>query len=42
MELGVSAVNVYDRQNIFYFDRDKGKVVNMLPFLLTGTLKIEL
>ena len=42
MELGVSAVNVYDRQNIFYFDRDKGKVVNMLPFLLTGTVKIEL
>lgn len=42
MELGVSAINVYDRQNIFYFDRDTGEIVNMLPLLLTGTLKVEL
>jgi len=42
MELGVSAINVYDRKNIFYFNRNTGEVVNMLPFLLTGTIKIEL
>jgi hypothetical protein len=42
MEIGISAINVYDRQNIFYFDRDTGEIVNMLPFLLTGTLKVEL
>jgi hypothetical protein len=42
IELGVSAINVYDRANIFYFDRDTGEKVNMLPFLLTGTLKVEL
>lgn len=42
IELGVSAINVYDRENIFYFDRDTGEIVNMLPFLLTGTLKVEL
>ncbi len=34
MELGVSVINLYDRQNIFYFNRDTGEVVNMLPFLI--------
>ena len=42
IELGVSIINVYDRANIFYFDRNTGEVVNMLPFLVTGTLKVEL
>jgi len=42
IELGLSAINIYDRKNIFYFDRDTGEIVNMLPFLLTGTLKVEL
>lgn len=42
IELGISAINVYDRANIFYFNRDTGEVVNMLPFLLTGTLKVEI
>jgi hypothetical protein len=42
MELGVSVINLYDRQNIFYFNRDTGETVNMLPFLITGTLMIEI
>lgn len=42
IEVGASAVNVYDRKNIFYFDRNTGKIVNMLPFLFTGTMKIEI
>jgi hypothetical protein len=42
MELGLSAINVYNRNNIFYFNRDTGEIVNMLPFLFTGTLKVEL
>jgi hypothetical protein len=42
MELGVSVINLYDRQNIFYFNRDTGEVVNMLPFLITGTIMIEI
>jgi hypothetical protein len=42
LELGLSAINVYDRNNIFYFNRDTGEAVNMLPFLFTGTLKVEL
>ncbi|MFI5237769.1 MAG: TonB-dependent receptor plug domain-containing protein, partial [Ignavibacteriales bacterium] len=42
IELGVSAINVYDRKNVFYFNRDTGEIVYMLPFLLTGTLRIEI
>ncbi|MEJ2105037.1 MAG: hypothetical protein P8X47_10740, partial [Ignavibacteriaceae bacterium] len=42
VELGVSAINVYDRKNIFYFNRDTGEIVNMLPFFVTGTMKVEL
>ena len=42
MELGVSVINLYNRSNIFYFNRDTGEVINMLPFLITGTLMIEI
>ncbi len=42
IEIGASAVNAYDRKNIFYFDRNTGKIVNMLPLLITGTMKIEI
>jgi len=42
MELGVSVINLYNRSNIFYFNRDTGEVINMLPFLVTGTLMIEI
>lgn len=37
-----SIMNVYDRKNIFYFDKDSGKQVNMLPFLPSVSLKVEL
>ncbi|MDP4174378.1 MAG: TonB-dependent receptor [Bacteroidota bacterium] len=40
--LDLSILNVYDRKNIFYFERDTGKRINMLPFLPTATLKIEI
>ncbi|MEW6193650.1 MAG: TonB-dependent receptor [Bacteroidota bacterium] len=42
INLDISAINVYNRKNIYYFEQTTGKRVNMLPFLLTGTLKIEL
>lgn len=42
IKIDVSAVNVYDRENIFYFERDTGKKVNMLPFLPTATVKLML
>jgi len=38
----VSAINVYDRTNVFYFKRESGERVNMLPFLPTATVKVEL
>lgn len=42
LELSLNLINVYDRKNIFYFERDTGKRVNMLPFLLSGTIKVDL
>lgn len=38
----VSIVNVYNRKNIFYFKRDTGEKVNMLPFMPTATIKLEI
>lgn len=40
--LDFSIINVYDRKNIFYFKRDTGERVNMLPFLPTATVKVEI
>jgi hypothetical protein len=41
-ELTVSAINVYDRKNIYYFDRETGDVVNMLPFFISGIIKLKI
>jgi len=41
-ELSISAINVYDRQNIYYFDRKTGEIVYMLPFFVSGTIKLIL
>jgi hypothetical protein len=40
--IDASIINVYDRKNIFYFDRETGERVNMLPFLPTARLKVEI
>lgn len=40
--ISLNVLNVYDRKNIFYFDRKTGKQVNMLPILPTASVKIEL
>jgi hypothetical protein len=42
IEMSLNLINAYDRKNIFYFERDTGKQINMLPLLLTGTFKVEL
>ncbi|MFA7421077.1 MAG: TonB-dependent receptor [Melioribacteraceae bacterium] len=42
ISLDASIINVYDRKNIFYFKRDNGERVNMLPFLPTATIKVKL
>jgi hypothetical protein len=33
MEANFSVTNIYDRQNIFYYDRVEGRRVNQLPFM---------
>lgn len=38
----ISVINAYDRNNIFYFERDTGRRVNMLPILPTATIKMEI
>lgn len=42
LNLDLSVINAYDRKNIFYFNRNTGERVNMLPILPTATMKIEL
>jgi len=42
IDLSGSIINVYDRKNILYFKRDTGERVNMLPFLPTATIKVEI
>ena len=37
-----NVINVYNRKNIFYFDRNTGKRVNMLPFLPTVSLRVDI
>lgn len=41
LHLDFSVINLYDRKNIFYFQRDTGEEVNMLPILPTATVKVE-
>jgi hypothetical protein len=42
VELSVNVINLYDRKNVFYYERSTGKIVNMLPILPTATIKIEI
>ena len=42
VDLDFSILNVYNRKNIFYFQRDTGEIVNMLPFFPSATIKVEL
>ena len=42
MSVDFSVVNFYNRQNIFYFRRDTGEKVNMLPFLPSINIKAEI
>lgn len=42
LDISFSILNVYNRQNIFYFKRDTGERVDMLPFLPSATIRVEL
>jgi hypothetical protein len=35
-------INVYNRKNIFYFDRSTGERINMLPFLPSLSLRMDI
>jgi hypothetical protein len=39
--VGIHIVNLYNRKNVFYFDRKTGQQINMLPLFPTATLNIE-
>ncbi|MFA8344040.1 MAG: carboxypeptidase-like regulatory domain-containing protein [Rhodothermaceae bacterium] len=41
-DVSFSVVNVYDRKNLFYFTRENGKRVNMLPILPTVSMRVQL
>lgn len=41
-EINFSVLNLYDRKNIFYFERTSGKRVNMLPVLPSVGLKVKI
>ncbi len=40
--INASIINLYNRKNIFFFDRSTGKQVNMLPFLPTFSVKVKI
>lgn len=40
--IGINIINVYNKKNIFYFDRDTGEEVYMLPFFPSAFIKVEL
>ena len=42
VNVDLSVINVYDRKNFFYFDTQTGERVNMLPFLPSIDIKVEL
>jgi len=42
IEMSFSILNVYNRKNVFYLNRNTGERVNMLPFLPTATVKVKL
>ncbi|MBU1114541.1 MAG: TonB-dependent receptor [Bacteroidetes bacterium] len=37
-----SITNVYNRKNLFYFDRSTGERINMLPFFVSVNVKVEI
>jgi carboxypeptidase-like protein/TonB-dependent receptor-like protein len=42
VDIALSIINVYDRANLFYFERQNNRRVNMLPFMPTATIKISI
>ncbi len=42
VNIGLNIINVYDRNNFFYYDEKTGERVNMLPFIPSIDMKAEL
>jgi len=42
LSIDISALNLYNRENLFYFGRETGERINMLPFLPSVTIKVEI
>lgn len=42
LNLKVDLINLYDRKNIFYIDKDTGEKVYMLPFMFTFFVGLEI
>ena len=42
VSIDLDVINVYDRKNFFYFDMKTGERVNMLPFLPTIDVMVEM
>ena len=40
--IDMNIINLYDRENFFYYDEKTGERVNMLPFLPSIDIKVEL
>jgi hypothetical protein len=40
--VGLNIINVYDRKNVFYFERKTGRRINMLGFFPSLNLTLEL
>lgn len=41
MTIGANVINVYDRRNIFYFDRNTGDQVFMPRFFPSLSIKVD-
>ena len=39
--MGLHVINIYDRKNLFYFDRKTGQRIDMLSFFPSATLSLE-
>jgi hypothetical protein len=42
MTFEANIINAYNRKNIFYFDRTTGERINMLPFLPTVSIRVDI
>lgn len=38
---GIYIINVYNRKNVFYFDRKTGQIIDMLSFFPSATISLE-